>query len=239
MIEATHAGIAYAAPIPKDRTMHMAKEQVPDTGFMWRNNIVEHLSIPQHDLVHRGYADLEWRVVHEQEDRAVGLVQFAIQPSLACRTVSARMGFWVFCVQQQEPPERSVKSTLHKTVSITGYLWESRTKGNSVVVISDQQMYGHVERFDFSRKPRVGGRVTPMGDVTRQDNEVRITVSRIDRRDSGSQPRSGVLSIEPPVANNMCVSEMDKFHSAAIGLAQSSQLVPVLKTGPSQVNGIS
>ncbi len=81
--------------------------------------------------------------------------------------------------------------------------------------------------------------IAQMGHVAGQDNNVRITVFRIDRRDTGPQLHGVVLAIERPFTNDMGIGEMNKFHSAAIGLAQSSHCVPELKIGPSQVKGIS
>ncbi|GIT89530.1 hypothetical protein ROBYS_45460 [Roseobacter sp. OBYS 0001] len=78
-----------------------------------------------------------------------------------------------------------------------------------------------------------------MGHVTGQGDKGGIAMFCIDRRDSGPQARGGVLAIEFPFANDMGVGKMNKFHSAATGLAQSSHLVPALKIGPSQVKGIS
>ncbi len=53
--------------------------------------------------------------------------------------------------------------------------------------------------------------IAPMGYVAGQDNKVRITVFRIDRRDTRPQPHGGVLAIERPFTYDMGVGEMDNF----------------------------
>ncbi|GIT89529.1 hypothetical protein ROBYS_45450 [Roseobacter sp. OBYS 0001] len=101
------------------------------------DDIIERLGILQHNPVHRCYACLKRWVVHEQNNWAIGLVQFASQPDLARGAICARMGFWVFCVQQQKPPELGFKTALYKTAFVAGNLWEGDAKGCSVVVIAD------------------------------------------------------------------------------------------------------
>jgi len=61
----------------------------------------------------------------------------------------------------------------------------------------------------------------------------------INGLDRCAQPIYRILSVEPPVADDVGVLQVNELHSAATGFAQSSHAVPVLNTGPSQVNGIS
>ncbi|APG49278.1 hypothetical protein [Phaeobacter porticola] len=100
MVHAAHAGIADAAPIAKNRTMHMTKEQMPDARLVGGDDIIECLRVLQHNPVHGSDACFERRMVHEQDDWAVGLIQFMIQPSLARGAKSARVSFCVLRVQQ-------------------------------------------------------------------------------------------------------------------------------------------
>lgn len=76
-----------------------------------------------------------------------------------------------------------------------------------------------------------------MGQVSVPNGKDGTAVFCNDRPDHG--PRSRVLTVQQPTADDMGVREVDEFHSAASGLAQSSQEVPELNTGPSQVKGMS
>ena len=100
MVQAAHAGIADAPPIAKNGAMHMAKEQMSDARLVGGDDIIERLGILQHDPVHRCDASLERWVMHEQDDGAVGLVKFAIQPGLARRAICACVGSGGFCIKK-------------------------------------------------------------------------------------------------------------------------------------------
>ena len=98
---------------------------------------------------------------------------------------------------------------------------------------------GDFQLGDFSCKTSIGICIAPMGHVTRDDFERGIAMLGVDRLDRLAQPFARVLAVKRTVANHMGICQVDELHSAASGLAQSSHPVPVEKTGPSHVNGMS
>ena len=126
---------------------------------------------------------------------------------------------------------------MDKTVVIAGCFRESLAEGCRTVVIAHHEIHRPTELFDVLHKPGLGRSVAQVVHVTVPDGKDGTAVFCSDRSDCGL--RSRVLPVEQPAANDMGVREIDEFHSAASGLAQSSQEVPELNTGPSQVKGMS
>ena len=194
IVPARQCGERNALPDTGGGDMDMAGDHLADVG-MAAQHIDQRRPIAQDDAVH-GHGQGQDMVMQHHDHGAVHrLVQTRGQP------VQARGADDPFdkprfaAIQQDHPVALDVDHLLHMAIRIGMIRAHHLKKGGTVVVIAQHQMRVHTERRDDVAQPGIGRRLSQIGQIARQDAQIRIGMIAVHAVHGSAQPCGGIQGV--------------------------------------------
>ena len=175
--------------------MRMAEKQVADVAI-GAHDFGKGLLLGQADVVETGEVQVERRVMHEQVNRFVLMFcQGGLQPIAALLAVNATVGAVLDGIDHDEHARRGWHRVLHETVIIDLRLRVALQVSLAVVVITDEEMTGHVQPGDLLDDEPVGGFFATVGEITGDHTAFSVTMMAANVIDTAAEAFSRVEAV--------------------------------------------